>query len=124
MNTYYRVAIIGIMLVFCTAAVPAHAQNSFTDGLNDVKTLAGENKLAEASGAKDILQNIVKWLLTLVGTIATISLLYGGFLYITSQGEEDQASKAKHIILYSVIGIIIIGISAIVVNVVINVVTQ
>lgn len=98
-------------------------QGAFGQGLDDVFGLAKQNKLAGKSSAKDILLNIMKWLLALVGMIATISLLYGGYLYITSQGEVDQATQAKHIILYSVLGILLIGISAIVVNVVISVAT-
>jgi hypothetical protein len=62
--------------------------------------------------------------MSLIATFALVSLLYGGFLYITSQGEENKAEKAKTIILYSIIGIIIIGLSAIVVNVVISVATS
>lgn len=120
----YKATLFSMCVLFLAVALPVYAQNSFAEGIQQVEGLAQSNKLSEASSAKDILQNIVKWLLTLVGTIATISLLYGGFLYITSEGEEDKASQAKHIILYSVIGIIIIGISAIIVNVVINVVTQ
>lgn len=102
----------------------AHAQGdptSFTAGLDSIKSVAEENKLGEARSTKEILQTIVKWLLSLVGTIAVISLVYGGFLYITSQGEENKAEQAKRIILYSVIGLLIIGLSAIIVNVVISV---
>ncbi len=113
-----------LALVFCFAFVsPVFAVDdptSFSGGLDSIKTIAGENKLGQAKSTKEIMQSIVKWLLSLIGTIAVISLLYGGFLYITSQGEEKQAEKAKNIILYSVIGIIIIGLSAIVVNVVIS----
>ncbi len=94
--------------------------NSFIDGLNKTKSFAQENKLGEGKSTKEILQSVVKWLLSLIGTIAVISLLYGGFLYITSTGEEKQAEKAKTLILYSVIGLIIIGLSAIIVNVVIS----
>ncbi len=130
-----------LLLVFF--AVPAHAEpedlfagngtsssgsaakdpNTFFGGISAVGDLAKTNKLAPAKSTKEILQTIVKWLLTLTGTIATISLVYGGFLYITSQGEENKAEQAKNIILYSVIGIIIIGISAVIVNVVINIAT-
>lgn len=97
---------------------------NFGAGLSSLKSVAEENKLTtQKTSTKEILQTIVKWLLSFTGIIATISLLYGGFLYITSQGEENKAEQAKNIILYSVIGIIIIGISAIVVNVVINIAT-
>jgi hypothetical protein len=96
---------------------------TFSEGLDQIKTVADTNKLSEGRSAKEILQSIVKWLLSLVGTVAVISLLYGGFLYITSQGDEGKAEQAKTIILYSVIGIVVIGISAIVVNVVISITT-
>lgn len=94
---------------------------TFGAGLNEVKQVASQNKLSEARSAKDILQTIVKWLLSLIGTLAVISLLYGGFLYITSQGDESKAERAKTIILYSIIGLVVIGLSAIIVNVVISV---
>ena len=95
--------------------------SNFGAGLNEVKQVASQNKLSEARSAKDILQTIVKWLLSLIGTLAVISLLYGGFLYITSQGDESKAERAKTIILYSIIGLVVIGLSAIIVNVVISV---
>lgn len=97
--------------------------NTFSGGLDAVKNLADTNKLSPAKSTKEILQTITKWLLSLIGTIAVISLLYGGYLYITSQGDEGSVEKAKHIILYSIIGIIVIGLSAIIVNVVITVAT-
>ncbi len=96
----------------------------FKDGLKQVKQVAGDNGLAKEQSTKQILQTIVAWLMSLLGTIALISLLYGGFLYITAQGEEGNVEKAKAIILYSTIGIILIGLSAVIVNVVISVATQ
>lgn len=104
-----------------------HAQDpqGFQAGLDKVKTLAGDSGLnTKQQTAPEILQSIVSWLLTLLGTVALMSLLYGGFLYITSQGDEDVARKAKTIILYSIIGIIIIGLSGVIVNVVISIATK
>jgi hypothetical protein len=99
--------------------------SNFGAGLSSLKGVAGENKLAtNKTSTKEILQTGVKWLLSLVGTIAVISLLYGGYLYISSQGDEGNVEKAKSILLYSVIGILLIGLSAIIVNVVINVATK
>ncbi len=110
------------LILLTTASLPisqtAYAQGG---GLSTVKDIANQNELGEDKSAKEILQTIVKWLLSLVATIAVISLVYGGFKYITSQGDENQAQQAKNIILYSVIGLIIIGLSAIIVNVVISI---
>ena len=97
---------------------------SFTDGLNQVKQVASENKLNQGQSSKQILQNIVAWLTSLLGTVALISLLYGGYLYISSQGDEGNVEKAKSILLYSIIGLILVGLAGVIVNVVISIATQ
>lgn len=106
---------------FMTPVLAQGDPASFNEGLSKIREIQGENELASGRSAKDIMLSIVRWLMSLIGTIAVISLLYGGFLYITSQGDDHKTEQAKSIILYSIIGIIIIGISAVVVNVVISI---
>ena len=59
---------------------------------------------------------IVNALLVLVGIIASIYLVLGGVRYVMSQGDEHEAEQAKLTMLYAVIGIILIGLSAAIVN--------
>lgn len=63
---------------------------------------------------------IINILLILVGILALASLVYGGFRYITSRGEDDEVELAKNIITNAVIGIVVIGIAAALVNFVIG----
>ncbi len=54
-----------------------------------------------------ILLAIVELLLR-IGTIAAVAfVIYGGFLYMTSQGEPDKAGAAKHTIVNAIIGLVI-----------------
>lgn len=55
---------------------------------------------------------LVNYALGMVGVLALGYIVYGGFLYITAHGESNQVEKAKTIIIYSVIGIVVIGIAA------------
>lgn len=68
----------------------------------------------------ELIFNIITYALILVGVIALGFLVYGGFLYITSHGDENQIDQAKKIITYAVIGIVVIGIAAALVNFVIE----
>ncbi len=111
-------------MLFAPSLVYAADPTGFQGGLDQVKQVASDNKLNQGQSTKQILQTIVAWLMSLLGTVALMSLLYGGYLYITAQGEEGNVEKAKSIILYSTIGIILIGLSAVIVNVVISVATQ
>ncbi len=52
--------------------------------------------------------------------IATGAIVYGGYMYITSAGEEDRARRGKQIIIYALVGVFITLISALIVNVVIS----
>ncbi len=64
--------------------------------------------------------NIVNGLLVVAGIAASIYLVMGGIRYITSQGEEGQTEQAKNTILYALIGLIVIGLSAAIVNFIIG----
>ena len=63
---------------------------------------------------------IINVLLTLAALVAAIYLILGGVRYITSRGDEDAAGEAKNTILYAVIGLIVIGLSAAIVNFVLS----
>ena len=59
-------------------------------------------------------------LLAIVGIVAVAFLIYGGFLYLTSGGNEEQAESGKKVIQNSIIGLVIIILSYIIVTVIIN----
>lgn len=62
------------------------------------------------------IKNIVNVFLGLVTVIAVIFIIYAGVQLIISQGEDDKMKTAKHTVLYAIIGLIIIGLAAALVN--------
>lgn len=54
--------------------------------------------------------------LMVVGVIALVFMVIGGVRYVISQGDEGETEKAKRTILYALIGLIVIGLSAVIVN--------
>lgn len=59
----------------------------------------------------DTVINIVRWALGLLGIVAVIFILYGGFIWLTSGGNEEKVQKAKLIIRNAVIGLVIVLLS-------------
>ena len=51
---------------------------------------------------------IINFFLGLLGLIAVAFLIYAGVLMVTAGGQEEQIGKAKKVITYAVIGIVII----------------
>ena len=54
-----------------------------------------------------IFQEIVNVLLFLIGAIAVIMIIIGGFRYVVSGGNASNVTAAKNTILYAIVGIIV-----------------
>lgn len=52
--------------------------------------------------------NVIKILLALLGVIAVVLILYGGFIWMTAMGAEDKTKKAKDLIGAGIIGLLVI----------------
>lgn len=74
-------------------------------------------------GLRSLLLTILNWFMFFIGLIATAFLIYGGFLYITAGASDDNIAKAKKIIVYSALGIILIILAAVLVNAFVNMIT-
>lgn len=59
---------------------------------------------------------VINFILGFTGLLALVALIYGGISYIISFGDENGAEKAKRVILYAIIGLIVIALSAVIVN--------
>ncbi len=62
-------------------------------------------------GAQDIrvtIGKIVRAVLGLLGVIAVVIVLYGGFVYMTSAGNEEKVTQGKKILINGIIGLAII----------------
>ncbi len=103
----------GILTSFAVFAAmpPAHAV-SFVDPASSLG-------LTSADLLTTVI-NIINWALGLLGLIAVIFVLYGGYYWLTSAGNEERVTKAKRIILNAVIGIVIILFAWAIVNFVIK----
>ncbi|MFA6410328.1 MAG: hypothetical protein WCW26_02015 [Candidatus Buchananbacteria bacterium] len=65
-------------------------------------------------GTKDIREGImaiIRLLLSFLGIIAIVIILYGGFIWLTSAGSEEKIGSAKKIISAGVVGLVIIFVS-------------
>ena len=50
----------------------------------------------------------ISFVLSFVGVIFLVLMIYGGFIWMTAKGNEGEVEKAKKIITQSIIGLIIV----------------
>jgi len=54
-----------------------------------------------------ILDRIVDWLFTILLIIAVIWLILAAYYFVTAQGDPDRISKARNMVLYALIGVLV-----------------
>ncbi len=119
----YLPSLIAVML----AVFPffAHAQSEINQGMMSIKSpfpsfgIAGSTTLTGSAG---LITNIIRMLLLIAGAIAVLFVIFGGFQYLTSAGNAEQAEKGKTTLVNAIIGIVIIILSYVIINVVVNLV--
>lgn len=86
-----------------------------------VLAAGGLQKVAPPSGTASgelvpALQKIINYFLILAGIVALAFIILGGVRYITSQGDDKAAAQGKNTVLFAVIGLLVIGLAAAIVN--------
>jgi len=113
-------------LFFAFPAVAlAQVGGPFQNGLTGIASLFPSGGIASSqtlTGPSGLIVNVISLLLTVAGAIAVLFLIVGGYWYITSAGNEEQAEKGKSTLLNAIIGIIIIVLSFTIINVMANLV--
>lgn len=102
-------------LVLAEAAAPTSEKVDF--GLEETaaagKLITDANR-PPAIGPATVAGTIVGYLLAFVGVIFFILMIYGGMLWMTARGSEEQIKKAQDLIKSAIIGLVIIGLSYVV----------
>jgi len=98
-----------LIVLFCSFCI---AQNSLAWSFSDISgftsTTAGEAGLSQTETAP-MVAKIITAILGIVGALFVILFIYGGFIWLTSAGSDEKIGKAKKILSYAVIGVVIVA---------------
>ena len=114
------------LLTLVAAAVPvtvsaqASIQGNLCQGakLDVSDTVTGKTgcDTEGVGGFQKTLNRIINVISLIVGVVAVIMIIYGGFRYITSGGTSEKVTSAKNTILYGLIGLIIVALAQVIVK--------
>ncbi len=105
-NLYAKITAWVSVLPMLLLPAAAFAQlSSATTELSAIGTTIG----ADATNTlPEIIGNVIRVLLSVLGIIFVVLVVYAGFLYLTAAGEDTKVKKAKTLLTQSVIGLVII----------------
>jgi threonine/homoserine/homoserine lactone efflux protein len=53
----------------------------------------------------DAIYRVTNWLFAILMSLAAVFLIYGGVLFVTASGNEEQIAKARKTLTYALIGV-------------------
>ena len=74
----------------------------------------------DGASLTEIVQSILNWIFGIIGIVAVVMIIIGGFNFMTSAGDPGKVKKGKDTILYGIIGLVIAILAFAIVNFVIN----
>ena len=107
MLTNKKITVLFIIFLTVIFLLPeaTFAQAADVFGIND---LAESGVNLGTRDLKEIIAGIVNIFLGFLGILATLTVLYGGFIWMTSNGNSEKIEKAKRLLINGVIGLVII----------------
>jgi hypothetical protein len=114
-----------VLSAFSLIAIPAaaSASNIIGSALNcgtDLQATGTVCASATSSNSTSAVSTLINEVITIfswvVGSISIIMIIYGGFRYVTSGGNDQSVSGAKNTIVYALIGLVIVALAQVIVH--------
>ena len=109
LTTVLAVPVLLVAKAVCAFDVITGLEEPIVTGGTDIPTGGGVLPVLEPV---DVFNSLIVKGLLLLGGIATIMIVYGGYLILFGGENEDNYKKGKKIVTYAVVGIIVIALAA------------
>ena len=76
-----------------------------------------------AGSIQSLAKKVVNVFSIIVGIVAVIFVIYGGFRYITSGGDSGSVGNAKNTLVYALVGLVIVALAQLIVHYVLSTAT-
>lgn len=114
-------------LFFAPAMAPAAVFAQAEDSIIQNNLCGGATSLSIGEGGEctdetpqdevnSLITTVINIFSAIVGVVAVIMIVYGGFKYITSGGDSGKITSAQQSIIYAIVGLIIVALAQVVVR--------
>jgi len=78
---------------------------------------------SQAISTGELFGRIIQAMLGVVGSIALVMFIYGGFLWLTSGGSADKIKKGRETLVWAILGLVVVFTSYIILSYVLTAIT-
>jgi hypothetical protein len=112
--------------VYATCQTDNIVQNGLGTGIDQTTGVNGSCTDSTTTGAgslEAVAKKVVNIFSIIVGIVAVIFVIYGGFRYITSGGDSGSVGNAKNTLIYALVGLVIVALAQLIVHYVLSTAT-
>ncbi len=126
-HNFRQIIHLGVVMFVLLATMfgTALTANASLDGMKtSLQSAAGDLKPASGDSGTyipNIIGNIINAVLSIIGVLLLVYLIYAGFLWMTAGGEDKKVEQAKTMIKNAIIGLLIIATSFVIADFVLSV---
>lgn len=99
-------AVIGLIIALGAIAITNYVFGIF-DGASGNATIGGSETGIQSMSSEQLLGNILKIVFFVLGILSVVVIVVSGMMYVTSSGDSGRVSKAKSMLTYSIVGLIV-----------------
>ncbi len=116
-KTHLTMAVIGLIIIqLADVAVKKVFFGETGDIFTDRGAYLEDLYLKSETGGVEFFRGLVGFVNVFIAAVAVLVLVIRGFTLIVSGGDEEALTKAKKHILYAIVGLVVVGISEVVVR--------
>lgn len=116
--------LVAILILLTTFIVPRalFAQTTGTNGnvqggLNEIKNqFPSQSEIAQSQTVGDLILSVIRILIGLLMAVTVLFIILGGYQFVTSAGNEEQAKRGRRTLTYAIIGLVVVILSYVIVN--------
>lgn len=109
-----------VAIGFLVAPVMASAQFGSYDSSETAYGNVADNAGMTDNSIGQIMVNIMNWLMAILGIGAIISFVIAGILYLVAGGDEAKTDKAKMMMVYAIVALVVALVGYVIVNTVVS----
>ena len=105
---YFTIGIIILSSILFNANLEKISAAGFWDGLKNTGGKIGYETGPDSPSLENKIGKVLNIATTFLGVVFLGLMIYAGLLWMTARGNEQEVAKAKNIIIYAVIGLVVV----------------
>ena len=97
-----------MMLFFCFPIANVSAVETTNPVVVDSTSGSISNPLGDGVTPNKLIGRIIKAMIGIVGSLALLMFIYGGFTWMLAAGNAEAVSKGKNILIWATLGLVVI----------------